>query len=248
MSNPIFIVFILFVLLYVTVKPLKRISGYIVLILFLSCSSPEKEKLVYFNHLDLGVDKFEVSTKEFAEFVEHENYKTTADSLEWSAVFNLDNNQWQAIPSANWEKPNARTRANGKIPVTQVSYYDACAYCKWKKGRLPTAQEWDTIAGSKVIQGNVWQGVFPIADLAEDGYDRVPAPVGSFEPNQNGVHDLFGNVWEWTSTKEDGQIIIKGGSYLCDKSFCSGYYPEKYQKTPKDSGLNHLGFRCVYDH
>jgi len=199
------------------------------------------------NHLDLEVDKFEVSTAEFAAFVKFENYKTTADSLQWSAVFNLDNNQWQALPMANWEKPNAKEKASEQIPVTQVSYFDACAYCKWKKGRLPTAKEWDVIAGKEVIRGNVWQGVFPILDLAEDGYDRVPAPVGSFEPNKNGIYDLFGNVWEWTSTQEDDQMIIKGGSYLCDKSFCSGYYPDKYQKTPKDSGLNHLGFRCVYD-
>ncbi|MEM7161144.1 MAG: SUMF1/EgtB/PvdO family nonheme iron enzyme [Bacteroidota bacterium] len=217
------------------------------MLILISCSSSSKEFKIAIPELTLSVDIYEVTTGEFAEFVRQTQFSTTADSLQWSAVFNLDNNIWQPFPMANWEKPDGVNLANEDIPVTQVSYYDACAYCDWKNGRLPTAVEWDVIAGAVVSPGNVWQGVFPVNDLAKDGFDRVPSPVGTFQPNQLGIFDLFGNVWEWTSTVEGGQMIIKGGSYLCDESFCSGYFPDKYQRTPKDSGLNHLGFRCVYD-
>lgn len=198
--------------------------------------------------MDLFVDRFEVSTYEFSSFINSRNYISTADSLGWSGVFNITLNEWEPIDHANWQKPDGVNNRQGEYPVSQISYYDACAFCEWKKGRLPTASEWDMIAGDEVIPGNIWQGVFPVHDTGEDGYEKRMAPRGSFTPNNLGIHDLFGNVWEWTSTVDaNGQMIIKGGSFLCDQSFCSGYYPKKYQTTPKDSGLDHLGFRCVYE-
>ncbi|NND76812.1 MAG: SUMF1/EgtB/PvdO family nonheme iron enzyme [Flavobacteriales bacterium] len=221
---------------------------FLVFIILTSCNKGKVDPHVQIPELELEVDRFEVSTGEFQDFVRSVKYITTADSLQWSGVFNIERNEWEPVDQANWEKPDGKNVIDMDRPVTQVSYWDACAYCEWKKGRLPTAEEWDVIAGDVIVLGNVWQGIFPINDLGEDGFKTKVAPIGSFEANAIGVHDLFGNVWEWTSsTDRNGQMIIKGGSFLCDESFCSGYIPEKYQTTPKDSGLNHLGFRCVYD-
>ncbi|MDX1477663.1 MAG: SUMF1/EgtB/PvdO family nonheme iron enzyme [Saprospiraceae bacterium] len=193
-------------------------------------------------------DRYEVTIDSFRKFVEATGYVTTADSLEWSGVFDTLQQTWIVQPGANWARPFGTMEGRGDWPVTHVSYYDACAYCAWKGGRLPTAAEWDQIAGDIVIPGNVWEGPFPFTDRGHDGYPKQVAPVGRFEPNRTGLHDLFGNVWEWTSTEAPGGLmIIKGGSFLCDDSYCSGYYPDRYQTTAKDSGLNHLGFRCVHD-
>ncbi len=215
-----------------------------------SCSKNEiqVDHCTNIKSLKLWVDTYEVSTARFGEFIDQTNYTTTADSLDWSAVFSAEKAAWIPVDGANWQKANGKDWTDFVMPVTQVSYYDACAFCEWAGGRLPTAEEWDKIAGDRVVVGNVWQGMFPFEDKGEDGFVIQTAPIGSFKPNAKGVHDLFGNVWEWTSTSESDSLqVIKGGSFLCDENVCSGYIPTQYQTTPKDSGLNHLGFRCVYD-
>lgn len=220
------------------------------MLLILGCTSGERtSKTIYLKTLSLSVDQFEVSIDEFRQFIEQNNYTTTADSLGWSGFFNPVTMRWDIIEGANWKKPNGKQKQKGNYPVTHVSYMDACAYCDWKKGRLPTAQEWDAVAGDEVVKGNVWEGPFPQYDSGADGYLKSVAPIGQFQANSSNIHDLFGNVWEWTSTVDssNGQNIIKGGSFLCDISYCSGYIPSRYQTTAKNSGLNHLGFRCVYD-
>lgn len=198
---------------------------------------------------ELKVDKYEVSIGEFGQFIKEQEYITTADSLKWSGFFDVVQRNWIVAQEANWEKPDGRKKLGVNYPVTQVSYYDACAYCKWKGGRLPTADEWDAIAGDTVITGNVWQGIFPYEDEGIDGYEISIAPRGQFAPTENGLYDIFGNVWEWTTSmdEEKNARIIKGGSFLCDYNVCAGYIPSKYQTTLDDSGLNHLGFRCVYN-
>jgi len=220
-------------------------------ILFFQCSSTESsvaEDKVWIEAANLFTQKYETTIGDFRQFVIEEKYTTTADSLKWSGVFNYKNKNWDIAENANWEKPEGKEIYKDDFPVTQISYYDACAYCYSKGGRLPSAEEWDKIAGDKIELGNVWQGAFPIEDKGEDGYAYKVAPVGKFKTNPYGLHDIFGNVWEWTtSITANGSMIIKGGSFLCDQNFCSGYYPSKYQTTPKDSGLNHLGFRCVFE-
>lgn len=198
------------------------------------------------NH-PFSANKYEITVAEFTQFIKENNYVTTADSFKWSGVFSIEKNVWEPVDLANWQKPDGKIVAPTNHPVTQVSYYDAQAFCKSKGGKLPTAAQWDVLAGDAVIVGNVWQGLFPILDEGKDGYKAKAAPVGQFTPNLFGLHDLFGNVWEWTSSQTpQGQYIIKGGSFLCDYDYCSGFIPERFQTTNKDSGLNHLGFRCIY--
>lgn len=207
------------------------------------------DNMIWVNQLGLHVDEYEVSVGEFRRFADlNPDYITTADSIGWSGVFDTQKGQWGMREKANWQKQDGHRITPDNHPVTQVSYMDACAYCNWKNGRLPTANEWDILAGKEVIKGNVWEGPFPYQDEGKDGYSKKIAPIGQFQPNAIGIHDLFGNVWEWTSTeKSKDEFIIKGGSFLCDISYCSGYIPSKYQTTARDSGLNHLGFRCVYE-
>jgi len=87
---------------------------------------------------------------------------------------------------------------------------------------------------------NIWQGDFPVVNTAEDGYAFV-APVDAFPPNSYAFHTITGNVWEWcgdwfhpryhvTATlvnpvgpPEGGAKVMKGGSFLCHKSYCNRY-------------------------
>ncbi|MEL6389167.1 MAG: SUMF1/EgtB/PvdO family nonheme iron enzyme [Bacteroidota bacterium] len=219
-----------------------------VLLLWYSCSSKsEHPKGTATN--ELRVDTYEVTVGDFKKFTDETGYQTTADSLGWSGFWDPTQRQWTVLEGANWSLQDGHSIQEDSYPAVHMSYYDACAYCHWKKGRLPTAEEWDRIAGDTVLVGNVWQGLFPHIDQGVDGYTMRTAPVGQFTANAGGLYDLFGNVWEWTSSIDEtkNQRIIKGGSFLCDYKVCQGYIPSRYQTTPDDSGLNHLGFRCVYD-
>ena len=186
-----------------------------------------------------------------------------------SAVFRVptsDNRSWWAwVPGAKWRAPSGPDssilgRAND--PVVQVAYGDAAAYADWAGVSLPSEEQWEYAAraGADVLpepldvagkpQANYYQGVFPAKDLGEDGFTSR-APVGCFEPNAFGLHDMIGNVWEWTNS-DGGRAdaiepvkVIKGGSFLCAANYCARYRPAARQFQERGLGTDHIGFRLV---
>lgn len=122
------------------------------------------------------------------------------------------------------------------------------------------------------LKANFWQGLFPVENTEKDGY-LTTAPVKSYPANGYGLYDMAGNVWEWCSDWYDSHYynnkdatkantagpknsynpnapyaqekVIRGGSFLCNDSYCSGYRNSSRMNSSPDTGLNHTGFRCV---
>lgn len=162
-----------------------------------------------------------------------------------------------------------------KHPVTQVSWNDATAYCAAVGKRLPDEVEYEYAAqvgqpagsahafGNDLVKdghyrANVWTGLFPLINTAKDGY-KTTSPVGAFGEDPLGLSDMAGNVWEWTSNwyrpytereqrwpaGKTGEKVQRGGSFLCDPSYCYGFKVTARGHATPDSSHMHVGFRCA---
>ena len=123
-------------------------------------------------------------------------------------------------------------------------------------------------------RANFWQGLFPYENKLKDGF-YTTASGKSFPENAYGLYDMAGNVWEWCQDWYDYEFyrkkeaieantsgpkkaynpympyqqekVIRGGSFLCNDNYCSGYRNARRMGSTPDTGLNHTGFRCVKD-
>lgn len=125
---------------------------------------------------------------------------------------------WVKLPGTSWDHPEGpesgiENRLNH--PVVHVSWHDAVAYCKYYGKRLPTEEEWEygcrgglrqklfpwgnNLLAKNIHRTNIWQGDFPKENTLDDGWFGT-CPVDEFPPNEYGLFNMVGNVWEWTST------------------------------------------------
>jgi formylglycine-generating enzyme len=186
-----------------------------------------------------------------------------------SAVFRAPTSNdpawWHWVPGAQWRHPaGTATGVTGQDlhPVVHIAYEDAQAYADWAGKQLPDEAQWEYAAragaaalpepvdASRKPQANYWQGPFPARDVGTDGFTGR-APVGCFAANAFGLHDMIGNVWEWTRSlgsqpdTAEPVGVIKGGSFLCAANYCARYRPAARQFQERGLGTDHIGFRLI---
>jgi len=265
------------------------------------------------------IDRFQVTNREFADFVDATGYRTVAERpldprdfpgappenlVPGSLVFTMTTGPvdlahlsqwWTWTPGASWRHPagpGSTLHERADHPVVHVAYEDAEAFADWAGASLPSEAEWERAArggldGAAFVWGddpertgeilaNFWHGDFPWRPAPGSG---TTTPVGVYPPNGFGLHDMAGNVWEWTSdwwsdrhadvveaccvpsdprggsreTSYDPaqpqfpvpRKVIKGGSHLCADSYCLRYRPAARRPQMIDTGMSHIGFRCI---
>lgn len=187
-------------------------------------------------------------------------------------ISNISDKMNHPVVHISWEDADAYAKWAGKRLPTEAEWEWAAM-----GGLENSKYSWGNESIEKAYEkANFWQGNFPYANLKLDGHEGS-SPVKSFPANAYGLYDMSGNVWEWCQDKyntnqyseyaKNGLItnpegatnyfdprepytpkhVIRGGSFLCNDDYCSGYRVARRMSSSKDSGFNHTGFRCVRD-
>jgi len=225
---------------------LRNSISIILLLLFFGCDKPIPEEVREIKEFNIWADEHEVTAKDFEDFQNQFDVRIASDTVSgwW---FSAELREWKPSRTASHLKPDGESRADSLAPAVQVSWADACAYCNARNGRLPSINEWMAMTSGVYTPGNIWEGYFPFRDEGLDGFRATSSPVKSFKAHENGLYDLFGNVWEWTNSSDaKGKYYIKGGSFLSDYN-SGGFLPDYSKAFSADSLRADLGFRCVYN-
>jgi len=174
------------------------------------------------------------------------------------------------VVQVSWDDANAYAMWAGKRLPTEAEWEHAA-----RGGLDGKTYVWgDEPFNADKPQCHIWQGDFPWRNTAPEGRKRT-TPVKSYPPNGYGLYDMSGNVWQWCSDwyqrdlyrERRGKGVIdnptgpprssdpappftpqrvqKGGSFLCNDAYCSRYRPSARHGCPPDTGMSHVGFRCV---
>jgi len=241
---------------------------------------------------DYYIGQFEVNRAQFCRFVEEMKYVTDAEMSEGGYGFNEETMKFEGRDKKyTWQNTGVST-AGEKHPVTNVSRNDARKFCEWlmKKSdgkikllevRLPGEAEWEYAcrAGSsgRFCFGDEGEKLADFANIADASWhERFPnpqaikgkdghvfaAPVGQFKPNDFGVYDMHGNVWEWcddffgkysalpkegnarqTKSQGEGRPVLRGGSWGLPPVACRS--ANRYLVGAGPSRYGAAGFRVI---
>ncbi len=191
------------------------------------------------------IDRHEITNEAWKRFSDETGYQSTAEQQGYS---------WDITRcrGCSWRtpRPNRNALDNPRDPVVHVSWVDAQAYCEWAGARLPTEDEWEYSARGLDRRTFPWGDAWEksrVRDVSAQGIGLEPIGSHPSGATPDGLLDLAGSVWEWTSTTsgEGENRIYKGGSwseripaYLRSAAFG--------EDAPGYSSIS-LGFRCARD-
>ena len=196
----------------------------------------------------------------FVDQVKDLKFARAVDTLDW----------WYDVDGASWRHPfGPGSTMKLDHPVVHVTYDDALAYCAWAGFKLPNEIQWEIAARgglehAKYVWGdeepimsqcNIWFGTFPNHSLKKVG--TVPSVY--FEPNNYGLYNMAGNVWEWCSNEgniplpeiqgnhtDSEWVAMRGGSFLCHASYCNRYSVGARNSNSRCSSASNVGFRVIH--
>lgn len=200
---------------------------------------------------DFYIDRYPVTNEEYKRFIDDTGRPAPYYTVEWA---DADDYNWN---------PDKRTPPEGKEkhPVVLVSWEDARAYAAWAGKRLPTEAEWERAARGADGRRWPWGDEFARGrcNTRESGLGGT-APVDAFTPacdSPDGVADMIGNVWEWTSSlfrpypydandgresyEAEGWRVLRGGSWSndLDRARCTARLDGDFLF------FKNVGFRCA---
>lgn len=182
----------------------------------------------------------------------------------------LEGRENHPVVHVSWDDANAYATWAGKRLPTEAEWE-----CASRGGLAGKRFTWgDDPPTEESLLANIWQGRFPNRNDRRDGWERT-SPVKTYPANGYGLHDMSGNVWEWCSDwyradayakqAQKGEVtnpkgpsdswdpsepyaqkrVIRGGSFLCHITYCESYRTAARRGNTPDTGMSHLGFRCV---
>ncbi len=169
------------------------------------------------------------------------------------------------VTNSQYKKFRPDHSADDKLPVTDVSWQDAVRFTQWlsdktgMKIRLPTEAEWEYAARAGTSTAYFWGDSW---DGRHSYLSNSKKPVGSHQPNAFGLHDMLGNVWEWTASGYDsnyngaerqvasldvgGRRVLRGGAWIHGPGFVRAAYRDYWGPDSRATNFTGLvGFRLA---
>lgn len=191
-----------------------------------------------------SISKYEITNFQFAEFLK---------TYESNVIKEGPDEGQPLYYECNWGIQNGKPVSGYEAhPAIYITWYGAKAYCQWAGGRLPTEEEWEYAArgGMYGKRDHLYSGGMELDSLGwyAGNSGGKPHPVGMKEPNELGIHDMSGNVWEWCSDsfEKEGRLyaIVRGGTWFNERANCRPTC--HYYIYPGSKHFNN-GFRLVKD-
>jgi dienelactone hydrolase len=198
---------------------------------------------------DFFMDRFEVTNRQFKEFVDRSGYQNEGfwkqNFIKEGKVVSREQalkefvDQTGRLGPAGWQAGDY-PEGQGDFPVSGISWYEAAAYADWANKSLPTSHHWGIASGEYASTPKWWNFLSLLAPLS-NFKGRGPARVGGYAGMTDfGNYDMAGNVREWCWNETPQGRIVRGGSWG-DATYMFAY---PSQASPFERSAK-TGFRCA---